>query len=174
MNYASIRKMDISNGQGIGVALFVQGCDFHCDGCFNKETWDFSKGKQYTEFNHFRILELCFHPYIKRLSILGGECLHENNIADVAKLCKSFKVIYPKKKLWIWTGYTMAELIKIRTSGTEQGAALQTVMRMADYIIDGRYDKSKRDLTKKYRGSVNQMIWHNVNGEWQDITNEID
>ena len=48
MRYASIRKMDISNGEGLGVALFVQGCHFHCKNCFNKETWDFNGGKELT------------------------------------------------------------------------------------------------------------------------------
>ena len=49
MRYASIRSLDISNGEGVGVSLFVQGCDRHCFNCFNSETWNFNGGKEWTE-----------------------------------------------------------------------------------------------------------------------------
>ena len=78
--------MDISNGEGIGVALFVQGCHFKCKGCFNPETWDFSGGKEWTEEIKEKFLELVDRPYIKRVSLLGGECLAEENLDNVLDL----------------------------------------------------------------------------------------
>ena len=75
MRYASIRELDISNGEGVGVALFVQGCHFHCYNCFNPDTWDFNGGKEWTQDTEDKLIELANKPYIKRLSILGGEPL---------------------------------------------------------------------------------------------------
>ena len=49
MHYNKIRKMDISNGPGVRVSIFFQGCHFHCKGCFNPETWDFDNGKEFNE-----------------------------------------------------------------------------------------------------------------------------
>ena len=57
MRYAQIRSMDISNGEGVGVSLFVQGCPFHCKNCFNSETWDFNGGKEFTNSDLKYILQ---------------------------------------------------------------------------------------------------------------------
>ena len=83
MRYSQIREMDISNGEGIGVSLFVQGCHFHCKGCFNQETWDFNGGKQWTKETKNKFVELAGKPYVKRISILGGEPLADENITEV-------------------------------------------------------------------------------------------
>ena len=82
IHYASIRNLDISNGEGIGVSLFVQGCPFnpHCTNCFNPETWDFNGGKEWTTEVKEKFLELIDRPYIKRVSILGGEPLADENL----------------------------------------------------------------------------------------------
>lgn len=97
MRYASIRNLDISNGANIGVALFVQGCDRnpHCKNCFNSETWDFNGGKEWTEKIKNKFMELIDRPYIKRISILGGEPLAEQNLDDVLSLIKKIREKYP-------------------------------------------------------------------------------
>ena len=83
MRYAQIRSMDISNGEGIGVSLFVQGCHFHCKNCFNSETWDFAGGKAWTDSTEEKFLQLINRPYIKRVSILGGEPLADENVETI-------------------------------------------------------------------------------------------
>ena len=98
MRYASIRSMDISNGSGIGVAAFVQGCHMHCTGCFNQETWDFNGGKEWTEEVENKFLEIANKSYITRVSILGGEPLAVENCKDVYNLCKRIKQEFPNKK----------------------------------------------------------------------------
>lgn len=75
MRYAQIRKMDISNGIGVGVSLFVQGCPFHCKDCFNPETWDFNGGKEWTDETLVAFLKYTNKPYVRRVSFLGGEPL---------------------------------------------------------------------------------------------------
>lgn len=98
MNYASIRKMDISNGEGVGVALFVQGCHFHCYNCFNFETWDFNGGKRWTDEVKNKFLDLINKPYIKRVSILGGEPLANENVESILNLVKEIRKRYPKSQ----------------------------------------------------------------------------
>lgn len=95
MRYASIRNLDISNGEGVGVSLFVQGCDRHCFNCFNSETWDFNGGKEWTEETKNKLMELIDRPYIGRISILGGEPLAEQNLDEVLSLIKEIREKYP-------------------------------------------------------------------------------
>ena len=95
MRYAKIREMDISNGEGIGVSLFVQGCHFHCKGCFNPETWDFNGGNEWTDEVENKFIELAGLPYIKRISILGGEPLANENAISVCSIIQRLKNTYP-------------------------------------------------------------------------------
>lgn len=110
MRYAQIRKMDISNGEGIGVALFVQGCPIHCPGCFQPETWDFNGGKEYNAEIEAQIFNLLKPNYITRFSILGGEPLAQQNILELFLLCSQIKEQYPTKEIWLWSGYTLEQL----------------------------------------------------------------
>ena len=71
MRYASIRNFDITNGEGIGIALFVQGCDFHCDGCFNPSTWDFTNGKEWGLKTEEQFIDLANKEYIERILGFG-------------------------------------------------------------------------------------------------------
>lgn len=155
MRYAQIRAMDVTNGDGIGVAVFVQGCDFHCKNCFNQSTWDWNGGYEWNEQKEKELFTLCDKPYITRLSVLGGEALNPKNIDEVIELAKHFKEMFPNKKLWIWSGYNFENYI----SKTE-------IVQYADYIIDGLYEEDKRDFRLHFRGSSNQRIWRNTGTEW--------
>lgn len=152
MRYAQIRKMDISNGEGIGVSLFVQGCHFHCKGCFNQETWDFNGGKEWDEQTEREFISLASPDYIKRISILGGEPLADENIAAVSKLIRRLKEIYPEKMIWIYTGYTWDTL---------DAYGKLRFIQDADVLVDGQFQLDKQDLFNKYivfAGSTNQRI----------------
>lgn len=161
MRYALMRKMDISNGAFVGVSLFVQGCHFHCKNCFNQETWDFKGGHEWTKKTKEKFLELANKQYIKRVSILGGEPLAEENVKDVVDLMKTIKEIYPDKDIWVYSGYTI-EAIKKR--------CLDDILKYADVIVDGQYIDELRDIRLKWRGSSNQKIWVKIDGEWTDVT----
>ena len=91
MRYNLIRKMDISNGPGVRVSIFMQGCQFHCKNCFNPETWDFEGGKEFTDDTINKVLDLCDKNEIKGLSILGGEPMNPVNIEGTTKTCKSLQ-----------------------------------------------------------------------------------
>ena len=148
MKYAQIRKMDITNGEGIGVSLFTQGCPFHCENCFNPETWDFNKGIEYTKETEDKIIELLKPDYIKRLTVLGGEPLIERNIEPLTALFIRVKELYPEKQIWLYTGGNF-ELESIRCDN---------LIEHTDVVIDGRYIDKLRDLTLRFRGSSNQRV----------------
>ena len=168
MNYAQIRSMDISNGEGIGVSLFVQGCDFHCKNCFNSETWEFSKGQEWNEKTKNQFLKLVEKPFIQRVSILGGEPLHPQNVQNVLKIVDEIRVSYPTKNIWLYTGYTWEEIwIKdnIKTADKVKDMREKAiinlrrqVVRMCDVLIDGRYVDELRDISLHWRGSSNQRV----------------
>ena len=165
MNYASIREMDISNGESIGVALFVQGCHFHCKNCFNSETWDFNGGKEWTEDIKNKFLKLIDKPYINRISILGGEPLADENVENVLKLVNEIRISFPNKNIWIYSGYTFKEM-QLLSKGLDQESMRfnkynkmrQDILKSCDVLIDGRYIDSERDITLKWRGSKNQRV----------------
>ena len=112
MRYNKIRKMDIADGPGVRVSIFMQGCSFHCKNCFNSETWDFNGGKEFNDETINKVLDLCSKNYINGLSILGGEPMHPKNIEGTTKLAKAFKEKFPEKNIWAWSGYTFDNYIK--------------------------------------------------------------
>lgn len=148
MRYSQIRSMDISNGENIGVSLFTQGCPIHCKNCFNSELWNFDCGNEWTEEIKHKFFELIDKPYIKRVSVLGGEPLAKQNYYDVRNLIKEIKNIFPEKTIWLYTGYTFENLSR------EQ----QRTIIYADILVDGEYIDELKDQTLKWRGSSNQRV----------------
>ena len=149
MKFIRIKDNDIANGVGITMSLWAQGCPHHCKGCFNMETWDFNKGKEFTELDLKYIFDNINKNDIHRdLSILGGEPLCPQNIEGVINLCKEFKKIYPNKKIYIWTGYTLEEFNDTQKS----------ILKYIDVIVDGKFIEEKRNLSLKLRGSENQRV----------------
>ncbi len=146
MRYNLIRKMDISNGPGVRVSIFMQGCQFHCKNCFNKETWDFNGGKEFTEETINKVLELSEKDEVKGLSILGGEPMHPVNIEGTTKLAKAFKEKFPEKDIWAWSGFRYEDLKD------------KEVLKYIDVLVDGTYKDELHDPTLKWKGSSNQRV----------------
>lgn len=177
MRYAQIRSMDISNGEGVGVSLFVQGCPFHCKNCFNSETWDFNGGKEWTEKTKNKFMELIDRPYIKRVSFLGGECLADQNLDEVLKLVKQIRISFPEKTIWLYTGYKLELLSEEIYNGTKQICTIShfypipnknefaenqvkrsEIIELCNVLVDGEYIDEQKDLSLKFRGSKNQRV----------------
>ncbi len=147
MRYNKIRKMDISNGPGVRVSIFMQGCTFNCKECFNPETHDFNGGKEFNEEVINEVLKLCENDTIVGLSILGGEPMHPNNIEGTTKLAKEFKEKFPNKTIWVWTGFLFDRDLKDKE-----------VLKYIDVLVDGQFVLEKKDLRLKYSGSSNQRV----------------
>lgn len=146
MRYNKIRKMDISNGPGIRVSVFMQGCAFKCPNCFNKETHDFNGGTEFTSETIDKVLSLADKEGVRGLSILGGEPMHPKNIEATTMLAKAFKERFPEKSVWAWTGYTYETLEN------------KEVLPYLDVLVDGRYEDSLHDPRLKWKGSSNQRV----------------
>ncbi len=146
MKYNKIRKMDISNGPGIRVSIFFQGCRFHCKNCFNPETWSFNNGNDFTDETIEKILELADKPEIMGLSMLGGEPMNDINIVGSTKLAKTFKEKFPNKTIWSWSGYLFDDLKD------------KEIINYLDVLVDGQYKDELRNPTLRWRGSENQRV----------------
>ena len=162
IRYAQIRSLDLSNGEGVGVALFVQGCHFYCLNCFNPETWDFNGGKEWTEEVKEKFLKLVDKPYIKRISILGGEPLAEENLDGVLDLVNKIRISSQQKSIWLYSGYTWEQLFEDDDfdikGGICENQSRRAIVLLSNVFVDGRYIDSQRDITLPYRGSSNQRL----------------
>ena len=145
MRYNKIRKMDISNGPGVRVSIFFQGCAFHCKNCFNPETWDVDKGEEFTDETIEPILDLCDNDFIVGLSMLGGEPMHPTNLPGTTKLANAFKERFPNTSLWSCSAFTFEDYV-----------SKQEVINYLDVLVDGQYKDELRDPKLKYAGSSNQ------------------
>lgn len=161
--------MDISNGEGVGIVLFVQGCRLHCHNCFNPETWDFNGGKEWTEEVKNKFLELANRPYIKRISILGGEPLAEENLDDILDLVNRIRLSSPQKSIWLYSGFTWEECQPFTEGGLLEPSNfapnLQKILKKryeiiskCDVFVDGKYIDSQRDISYPFAGSRNQRV----------------
>ena len=146
MRYHQLRKMDISNGPGVRVSIFVQGCAFHCKGCFNTETWDFKGGKELTEDVVEKLLEDADKSYIKGLSILGGEPLHPTNIKGVTNIAKKFKEKFKDKDIWLWSGFLFDDKKD------------EEIFKYIDVLVDGQFKEEEKDPRLAWKGSKNQRV----------------
>ena len=146
MKYNRIRKMDISNGPGVRVSIFMQGCEFHCTDCFNPETWDFKCGNEFTDETINEVLNLCDYDHITGLTILGGEPMHPINIEGTTKLAKLFKEKFPDKNLWVWTGFLY------------EGIKDKEVFKYIDVLVDGQFKTELFSPKLRWRGSSNQRV----------------
>ena len=151
LNFADIKYCDLVNGTGVGISLFVSGCNINCPGCFNKKAQNFAYGNTFTEDTLNSLLRGGCNKNIEHLSILGGEPLDEANFDTVLGIARAWKVVHPNKPIWLWTGYELAG-IHIRTS---------EIYKYLDFIVDGPF---LRDLptSKPFRGSENQRLLKKV------------
>ena len=153
MNYADIRPIDVANGPGIRVSLFVSGCTHACPGCFNPEAWDFGYGQPFTKDEVDAILTHLAKPYVKGLSLLGGEPFHPSNQAAVLALVKRVREAYPGKDIWCYTGYLYEDLLSGKV-----GEHSRELLEQLDVLVDGPFVLEQKELSLRFRGSANQRL----------------
>ncbi|MFA9462840.1 MAG: anaerobic ribonucleoside-triphosphate reductase activating protein [Velocimicrobium sp.] len=156
MNYATIKKMDVANGPGLRVSLFVSGCTHYCKECFNKEAWDFKYGEPFTQTTQDTILKYLENEHIVGLSLLGGEPFEHENQKGLLPLLREVKRCYPNKTIWCYSGYDFEKDIKGRMLG--EWAETKEMLSYLDILIDGEFMIEKKDLNLRFKGSTNQRI----------------
>lgn len=153
MKYAGLMENDFSDGSGVCVSLWTQGCPHHCPGCHNPETWDFDGGYDVPDDIRGEIVKaISANGITRNFSILGGEPLCEENLDFVLNVITAVRIAYPNIKIYIWSGYTFKELIEKKDN------RVINILKQANYLIDGRYDEKLRDTTLFLKGSSNQNI----------------
>lgn len=153
MNFADIKRVDVANGPGVRVSLFVSGCTHRCPGCFNPEAWDFSFGSPFGEEQVREILSLLDKPYIRGLSLLGGEPFEPANQPAVLELVRRVREALPGKDVWCYTGYLFEELAAGRV-----GEHSRDLLEGLDILVDGPFVEARKNLSLRFRGSDNQRI----------------
>ena len=156
MNYAEIKNVDIANGPGVRISLFVSGCPHHCKGCFNEITWDFNYGKPYTQDTINYILELLKPDYIRGITFLGGEPMAPANQYEVLNTMRQIKEHFPSKDIWLYTGYLFDNDIMEKMSNTLPYT--KELVSYIDVLVDGPFIEDKKNLNLQFRGSENQRI----------------
>lgn len=161
MNIAKISPCDIANGQGVRVVVFVSGCRRHCQGCHNKEAWDFGYGEPFTAETKDYISALLEPDYIDGITILGGEPFEPENIHGVEEIVQIAEE--SGKSIWIYSGYTLEKLVQRARTERE----IWYILGTADVLVDGEYIEAERDITLRFRGSRNQRII-DLNKTWRN------
>jgi anaerobic ribonucleoside-triphosphate reductase activating protein len=159
MNYSGLKKYSIGNGEGIRTSLYVSGCNFHCNGCFNPETWDFNYGLPYTDKTEEEILNLIKSDRVDGLSLLGGDplCQSYEDIELLLQLVLKVKDL--GKNTWIWSGFTWEELMQTSFNESHQlWQKRKELISACDVWVDGRFVMKERNLNLQWCGSNNQRI----------------
>ncbi len=156
MHYAEIKKFDIANGPGVRVSLFVSGCRNHCPNCFNPDTWDFCYGEDFTNETQDEIIKTLSIPYVRGLSVLGGEPMEPENQKGLLPFLKRVKEALPDKDIWVYSGFTLdSEILGKSRAATDM---VKELLKYIDVIVDGRYIEAQKNISLRFRGSENQRI----------------
>lgn len=156
MNYANIKPVDIADGPGVRVSLFVSGCTHYCKGCFNSEAWDFEYGTPFDQNVIDMILDMMDHDYIAGLTLLGGEPMDPRNQEMLLLLVRQVRTRFPEKSIWCYTGYDFET--DILGKMMKESAVTRELVSLIDVIVDGKFVQEKKNLSLKFRGSENQRI----------------
>ena len=157
MNYANIKYYDIANGEGVRTSLFVSGCRHHCKDCFNEMAWDFNYGNPFTKEVEDKILSSLEPYYIQGLTLLGGEPMEAENQEVLLPFLRRVKDSYPNKTIWIYSGFTLEEILGEKPSRAATPYAKE-ILSLADVLVDGRFILEEKDISLQFRGSRNQRI----------------
>ena len=146
MRYHNITKDDMLKGDGLRVVLWVSGCSHCCEDCQNPLTWDPNGGLPFDEAAKEELFAELEKNYISGITLSGGDPLYPGNRMDIRNLVKEIREKFPKKTIWMYTGYEW-EIVRSFD-----------ILKYVDVLVDGEYEKEKRDTQLHWRGSSNQRV----------------
>ena len=166
MNYLKIEHEDVCNGTGLRVVLWLSACSHHCYNCQNPQTWNPDSGIPFDESAKQEIFNELSKDYISGITFSGGDPLHENNLDEVLKLVQEIRISFPKKTIWLYTGYKFAQIKDafmkskkwLQASWKHSAITRWDIISNIDVLVDGEYIDEQKDLTLKWRGSKNQRV----------------
>jgi anaerobic ribonucleoside-triphosphate reductase activating protein len=149
MNYHKIITDDQLNGDGLRVVLFVSGCNHHCKGCQNPQTWNPNSGQEFTDKDKEKILEMLSEDYISGITLSGGDPLYPANIDCIYDLIKSIRNKYDiTKDIWLYTGYKFEDILPF----------FKELLKNINVLVDGEFIEELADKKYKWAGSTNQRV----------------
>ncbi|MEA5142097.1 MAG: anaerobic ribonucleoside-triphosphate reductase activating protein [Oscillibacter sp.] len=157
MHYGELKTCDIANGIGVRVSLFVSGCTNHCENCFQPQTWDFYYGKPFTAETEFLIFQELDKPFIRGLSMLGGEPFEPDNQRVLLPLLQKIRQRYPSKDIWCFTGFRLDDEL-LRDGSYPRCETTDEMLACIDILVDGRFVQAQKDISLQFRGSRNQRV----------------
>ena len=157
MHYGELKTCDIANGIGVRVSLFVSGCTNHCENCFQPQTWDFYYGKPFTAETEFLIFQELDKPFIRGLSVLGGEPFEPDNQRVLLPLLQKIRQRYPSKDIWCFTGFRLDDEL-LRDGSYPRCETTDEMLACIDILVDGRFEQAQKDISLQFRGSRNQRV----------------
>jgi anaerobic ribonucleoside-triphosphate reductase activating protein len=157
MNYGEIKAVDVANGPGVRVSLFVSGCTNHCPGCFQPETWDFNYGQPFTAAQEEEVLKDLAKPFIRGLTLLGGDPFEPANQRVLLPFLKKVRQTLPDKDIWAFTGFRLDDEL-LREGSHPRCEATDDMLALIDVLVDGRFEESQKDISLQFHGSRNQRL----------------
>ena len=146
MRYHNITKEDMLNGDGLRVVLWFAGCSHHCKNCQNPVTWDPDDGLLFDEAAKQELFDELDKDYISGITFSGGDPLYIGTRAGLTELVKELKEKYPKKTMWLYTGYLWEEICDLE------------LIPYLDVVVDGRFVEELKDNNLPWKGSSNQRV----------------
>jgi anaerobic ribonucleoside-triphosphate reductase activating protein len=147
------------NGEGLRVTLFVSGCDHHCKGCHNPQTWDCNSGIEFDMAAKEEIFKQLNKEYISGITFTGGDPLHKNNLDEVLELCRYIRKHFPTKTIWIYTGYSWEYIFDTENTVDVFSNQIRVeILKECDVLVDGRFIQELADTKYHWAGSTNQRV----------------
>lgn len=161
MNYIRIDSFDTANSHGLATILWVSHCTHHCKDCHNPETWSKDSGKVFDGKAKEELFEKISNPHIENVVFSGGDPFSDLNIREIGELIQEVRQQFPEKKVIVYTGFTIDELLKDTSENTLRRRAMKNV----DFLIDGRFERDNKVKGIDLRGSYNQQCYMRQAGE---------
>ncbi len=146
MRYHNITKVDMLNGNGLRVVLWVSGCTHACKGCHNPVTWDIHGGIPFDDTAKEEIFQELKKDYVEGVTFSGGDPLHPANRAEIGALAEEINSLFPSKSMWLYTGFSWEDILDL------------SFIPFLDVVVDGKFQINLWDNQLHWKGSSNQKV----------------
>lgn len=138
------------NGIGLRTVIWIAGCTRNCPGCFSPHTHDPHAGVLFDQQAREELFRDCTEDWCDGITLCGGDPLWEGNCTETIALARDFKMHFPAKTLWVYTGFCWNEII--------DDPMRKDIIKYADVICDGPFVQSLKSPDIQWVGSSNQHV----------------
>lgn len=138
-----------AEGPGKRFAIWFQGCPLRCEACCNPEMLPTTGGELVSVDKLLTAILAARDSHdIEGITLIGGEPFAQP--ASAAQIAAA--VQQAGLTVMIFSGFTLAE---IRST---KNAACDNLLAHTDLLVDGPYDRTRPDISRRWVGSTNQQI----------------